>query len=59
VAATQGVTLTAVASGLFPSPVSLVAVATALALLVESFGRDIAGQWRARSLVETAPHPGR
>jgi phosphatidylglycerophosphate synthase len=49
VAATQGVTLTAVASGLFPTPVSVAAVGIALALLIESFGRDIVGQWRARS----------
>lgn len=59
VAAIQGVTLTAVASGLFPTPVSVAAVAIALALLIESFGRDIVGQWRARSLAETAPRPGR
>jgi phosphatidylglycerophosphate synthase len=48
VAATQGVTLTAVTSGLFPAWVSTVAVVIALALLVESFGRDIVGQWQRR-----------
>lgn len=46
VAAIQGVTLTAVASGLFPSLISITAVGAALALLVESFGRDIVWQWR-------------
>jgi phosphatidylglycerophosphate synthase len=48
VAATQGVTLTAVTSGLFPVSVCVVAVAVALALLVESFGRDVVRQWRQR-----------
>jgi len=48
VAATQGVTLTAVTSDLFPPSVSAVAVAIALALLIESFGRDVVWQWRQR-----------
>jgi len=48
VAATQGVTLTAVTSGLFPVSVCVVAVVVALALLVESFGRDVVWQWRRR-----------
>lgn len=47
VAATQGVVLTAVASGVVPfAPVF---VAVALALLVWSFGRDIAWLWRTRN----------
>jgi len=54
VAATQGVTLTAVSSGLFPTPVSIAAVAIALALLVESFGRDIIWQWQQRQAATAA-----
>jgi phosphatidylglycerophosphate synthase len=49
VAAVQGIVLTAVTSGLFPRPVTVTAVAAALALLVESFGRDIVWQWAHRS----------
>jgi phosphatidylglycerophosphate synthase len=46
VAATQGVVLTSVSSGIIPfAPVF---VAVALALLVWSFGRDIAWLWRTR-----------
>ncbi|NUT38176.1 MAG: CDP-alcohol phosphatidyltransferase family protein [Hamadaea sp.] len=41
VAAIQGIVLTAAASGLFPRWVCVAAVAGALALLVESFGRDV------------------
>jgi phosphatidylglycerophosphate synthase len=48
VAATQGIVLTAVASKLFPSWLEIAAVAVALALLVESFGRDVVWQWQAR-----------
>jgi phosphatidylglycerophosphate synthase len=50
VAATQGVTLTAVASGLFPTPVSVAALAIALALLIESFGREILSKARSHDL---------
>lgn len=60
VAATQGVTLTAVTSGLFPVSVCVVAVAIALTLLVESFGRDVVWQWRHRHDAVTRvdePHP--
>jgi phosphatidylglycerophosphate synthase len=53
VAAIQGIVLTVAASGLLPRMLNLVAVACALALLVESFGRDILWQWRHRS-AETA-----
>lgn len=48
VAAVQGVTLTTVASGLLPTTVSVAAVAVALALLIESFGRDVLTLARAR-----------
>ncbi|HST48950.1 CDP-alcohol phosphatidyltransferase family protein [Jatrophihabitans sp.] len=46
VAAVQGVVLTVVASGIPPRPVSLAAVAVALALLVESFGGEAWEKWR-------------
>ena len=46
VAATQGVVLTAVGSGIVPF--AAVFVGLALALLVWSFGRDIAWLWRTR-----------
>jgi Phosphatidylglycerophosphate synthase len=48
VAAVQGITLTAVTSGLFPASVCVAAVAVALGLLIESFGRDVVWQWRHR-----------
>jgi phosphatidylglycerophosphate synthase len=41
VAATQGVVLVVAASGLLPRPVAVALVVLALALLVESFGRDL------------------
>jgi phosphatidylglycerophosphate synthase len=47
VAAIQGMVLVAAVSGVLPRPVSIALVAAALALLVESFGRDIL--WLARS----------
>lgn len=49
VAAIQGIVLTVAASGLLPWTVDVVAVACALALLVESFGRDVVWQFRHRS----------
>jgi len=49
VAAIEGIVLTVAASGLLPWMVNLVAVACALALLIESFGRDVLWQWRHRS----------
>jgi phosphatidylglycerophosphate synthase len=48
VAATQGVVLVVAASGLLPWPVAVAVVALALALLVESFGRDVRWLWRHR-----------
>lgn len=45
VAATEGIVLTAALSGLFPTWLSATAVAIALALLVESFGRDVVWLW--------------
>jgi phosphatidylglycerophosphate synthase len=48
VAAGQGIALTVAAAGLLPTPVSGAIVAAALALLVESFGRDVWWLWRRR-----------
>ncbi len=48
VAAVQGVVLTVAASDLFPRLLMIVAVAVALAMLIESFGRDIVWQHRSR-----------
>jgi phosphatidylglycerophosphate synthase len=49
VAAVQGVVLTVAASGLLPRPVGMVAVGAALALLTESFGRNIVWAYRTRT----------
>jgi phosphatidylglycerophosphate synthase len=49
VAATQGITLTVVATGLLPATVARAAAVVALALLAESFGRDVWWLWRHRS----------
>jgi phosphatidylglycerophosphate synthase len=48
VAATQGIVLVVAASGLLPRPVAVILLALALALLVESFGRDVGWLWRHR-----------
>jgi phosphatidylglycerophosphate synthase len=61
VAAVQGIVLVVAVAGVLPRPVTLVAVAGALALLVESFGRDIVWLWQHRPVVlarATGPHPG-
>ncbi|HET6847868.1 MAG TPA: CDP-alcohol phosphatidyltransferase family protein [Gaiellales bacterium] len=49
VAATQGVVLTAAAAGVLPAGVADAALGIALALLAESFGRDVWWLWRHRS----------
>ncbi|HEY9483479.1 MAG TPA: CDP-alcohol phosphatidyltransferase family protein [Micromonosporaceae bacterium] len=49
VAATQGIVLAVVATGVLPSVVAVVALAGALALLAESFGRDVWWLWRRQS----------
>ena len=54
VAAAQGIVLTVAASGVLPSRVSTVALVVALALLLESFGREVWGLWLARD-----PRPDR
>jgi len=48
VAATQGITLTIAAADVLPLPVTRVALVVALALLAESFGRDVWWLWRRR-----------
>ncbi|WP_405432087.1 CDP-alcohol phosphatidyltransferase family protein [Micromonospora sp. NBC_00617] len=48
VAAAQGVLLTVAAARVLPEPWTTVVLVTALALLVESFGRDVAWLWRRR-----------
>lgn len=54
VAATQGIVLTIAASGLVGRVTTVTAVVVALALLVESFGRDIVWQWRQGPAAEFA-----
>ncbi|MBO0892716.1 MAG: CDP-alcohol phosphatidyltransferase family protein [Acidothermales bacterium] len=46
VTAVQGIVLTAAASGLLPRTIGVVAVVVAMALLAESFGRDIVWLYR-------------
>ena len=48
VAAAQGVVLTVAAAGVLPPAVTVLVVAGALAMLVESFGHDVAWLWRHR-----------
>lgn len=50
VAAVQGVVLTAVVAGVAPRPVCTIAVAVALALLAESFGREGWQKWRQQQV---------
>jgi len=52
VAAAQGIVLTAAVADVLPRPLVAVALAGALALLVESFGRDVLWLWRRQ-----APRP--
>lgn len=49
VAAVQGVVLTSAAAEVAPLPVVYAALAAALVLLTESFGRDVLWLWRRRS----------
>jgi phosphatidylglycerophosphate synthase len=48
VAATQGVVLTIATAGVLPRPLMVAALAASLALLFESFGRDVVWLWRHR-----------
>ena len=49
VAATQGVVLTVAAAGVLPPGVTRAGLLAALALLAESFGRDVRWLWRRRT----------
>ena len=51
VAATQGVTLTIAAADVLPAALTRVGLAVALALLAESFGRDVWWLWRHRHAI--------
>jgi phosphatidylglycerophosphate synthase len=55
VAATQGIVLTVAVAGVLPPSLSVAAVAVALAMLVESFGRDVAWLWQRRPAVRPLP----
>ncbi len=54
VAATQGITLTIAAAGVVPPVLARLALAAALALLAESFGRDVWWLWRHRHATRPA-----
>ena len=58
VAAVQGVVLTVLASGVVPSPIADLLATAALALLAESFGRDVLILWRARRTHRGGPPRG-
>ena len=55
VTAAQGVALVLAAAGLVPSAVSRILLAVALALLAESFGRDVWWLWRHRASAPPQP----
>lgn len=48
VTAAQGIALVVAAAGVLPGPVTYAALVTALALLAESFGRDVVWSWQRR-----------
>lgn len=58
VAAIQGIVLAVVAAHVLPRPLAIVVVAFALALLTESFGRDIVWQWQHRRAASLAMPAG-
>jgi phosphatidylglycerophosphate synthase len=58
VAATQGVALVAATAGVLPRSLTVAALAVALTLLVESFGRDVGWLWQHRPLT-VRYYPGR
>lgn len=59
VTAAQGVALVIAAANVLPEAVTLAAPALALALLVESFGRDVIWLWRRRSGPTATPEGAR
>jgi phosphatidylglycerophosphate synthase len=54
VTAVQGITLTVAAAGILPQTLTRAALAVALALLAESFGRDVWWLWRHRDTAGAA-----
>jgi phosphatidylglycerophosphate synthase len=59
VAATQGIALTIAAAGVLPPGLTSITVAVALALLAESFGRDVWWLWRNRHSAAAEITPAR
>lgn len=59
VAATQGIVLVAATSGVPPRAVTVAALAGAVVLLVESFGRDVCWLWRHRLVAASDVGRGR
>ena len=55
VAATQGVVLVVATAGILPRAVTVLALAVALGMLVESFGRDVLWLWQRRVVHAAAP----
>lgn len=53
VAAIQGVALTVAMADVLPAPLTTVVLVVSVALLVESFGRDVAWLWKTRRLRHT------
>ncbi len=58
VAASQGVVLAVAAADVLPRPVTLAAIAGALVLLAESFGRDVWWLWRHRVVAHSNHRTG-
>ncbi|HEY2671355.1 MAG TPA: hypothetical protein VGJ07_13415, partial [Rugosimonospora sp.] len=52
VAATQGIVLVVASADVLPRAVSVAGLVAALALLVESFGRDVLWLWHHRSAID-------
>ncbi|SCL15230.1 Phosphatidylglycerophosphate synthase [Micromonospora nigra] len=59
VAAVQGVMLTVAMAGVLPGPLAVAVLVLALALLVESFGRDVRWLWATRRTSAGAAAPAR
>ncbi|MET1059559.1 MAG: CDP-alcohol phosphatidyltransferase family protein [Nocardioides sp.] len=59
VAAVQGIVLTVAASGLLPRRTTDLALLASLALLAESFGREVGWKWRRRHALPAKAHPAR
>ena len=57
VAAVQGIVLTVASAGVLPPALMVAAVALALALLIESFGRDVWWRWQHRRPDSRPPLP--